>query len=82
MIQNAGSTVQTDHRRDNQESCCNNSNSVLIAQPNRQDGGSELPSCSVKGVAEPVGYQRPDRPFTVFAADGIKIYQTSLLARI
>ena len=82
MIQHAGSTVQTDHRRDNQESCCNNPNCVLIAQPNCQDGGSELPSCSIKGVAEPVGYQRPDRPFTVFAADRIKICEMSSSASI
>lgn len=82
MIQHAGSTVQTDHRRDNQESRCNNANCVLIAQSNRQDGRSELPSCSIKGVAEPVCYQRPDGPFAVFAADRIKICEMSSLASI
>ena len=73
MIQHARSTVQTNYRRYNQESRCDNPNCVLIAQSNRQNGRSELPSCSIEGVAEPVGYQCPDRPFTVFAADRIKI---------
>ena len=80
MIQHASSTIQTNYRRDNQEGRCNNANCVLIAQSNRQDGRSELPSCSIEGVAEPVGYQRPDGPFTVFAADRIKICQRSSLA--
>lgn len=80
MIQYARSTVQTNHRRHNQESRCNNPNGVLIAQSNRQNGRSELPSCSIEGIAEPVGYQRPDGPFTVFAAYRIKICQMSLLA--
>ena len=73
MIQHAGSTVQTDHRRDNQEGRCNNANCILIAQPNRKDRRSEIQRSSIEGVAEPVGYQRPDGPFAVFAADRIKI---------
>ena len=80
MIEHARSTIQTNHRRHNQESRCNNPNGVLIAQSNRQNGRSELPSCSIEGIAEPVRYQRPDRPFTVFAADRIKICQLSSLA--
>ena len=80
MIQHARSTVQTNHCRHNQESRCNNPNCVLIAQSDCQNGRSELPSCSIEGVTEPVGYQRPDGPFTVFAADGIKICQMSSLA--
>ena len=80
MIEHARSTVQTNHRRHNQESRCNNPNGVLIAESNRQNGRSELPSCSIEGIAEPVRYQRPDRPFTVFAADRIKICQLSSLA--
>lgn len=80
MIEHARSTVQTNHRRHNQESRCNNPNGVLIAQSNRQNGRSELPSCSIEGIAEPVRYQRPDRPFTVFAADRIKICRISSLA--
>lgn len=80
MIQHARSTVQTNHRRHNQETRCNNPNSVLVAQSNRQNGGSEFPGCSIEGVAEPVGYQRPYGPFTVFAADRIKICQMFSLA--